>query len=480
MVFVKNLRIVMTLILISILMLPASAIAETNESNDMNEVYKLLKGYHVSGVNEIQLSDNAIDGMIEALGDPYTDYFSKEEWNRYQGSINQNYVGVGMRLGEDQEGFYVVEVFPDSPAEFGGILRGDYIIGVEGKALDELIMTELIESIVGPEGTTVKITVKRLNESIELELTRQRIQIPVVTSKWFTEGVGYINLSGFSNTADKKFAEAMTTMKNNGAKGLIIDMRGNPGGYLHIATNIAEEFMEKGILINTMDRNHINNPIVISNGKSVEVPVVVLVDRDSASASEIIAGALQDHGLATIIGTRTYGKGSVQRLLTLSSGSVLKVTVEEYLTPKLNPVNGVGIKPDVEALGPAAQMLTALHNLGLHDIQIKANNRSMTLNQVSVMDTFDFVQENGKVYVHSRVLAALIDGQISWNGKEQAIEITQGNSKGTFLVSSDFVKLIAGTSLIELNAFKEVFSSFDWSSSGEEIQLNSKQGNDFK
>ncbi len=467
-------------IIFILLIIPQSTFAQSHTQGDMNDVFEYLKGLHVSGVNEGQLSSDAINGMIRALGDPYTDFFTKQEWTNFQGSLNQSYVGVGMRLGEDQKGIYVVEVFPGSPAQSQAILRGDYIIAVNGKSTTNLSVSELIALIVGPEGTNVLITIQRLNQTLIKQLTRQQIQIPIITSKWFTDGIGYIKLSGFSENADAQFKSALEAHKNKGAKGLIIDLRGNPGGFLHITTNIAKNFIEDGILINTSNRNQVNSPIKIENGDSVSFPVVVLVDRDSASASEILAGALQDYELATIIGTPTFGKGSVQSLITFATGSVLKVTTEEYFTPKFHPVNQKGITPDIIVQGTAVQMLTALHTLGVHDLQVSASDKAMSINGVSVMDSFQFIIENNKVYIHSRVLAALIDGLVKWNGPQQAVKITKGMNKVVFLTASQHVKLKAGTSFIELDYFKTFFPNFNWSFVNGEVQMSYKTGNTIK
>jgi carboxyl-terminal processing protease len=481
---IQKARLFIAIILIASMVMPysVSAAGESNAATDLSEVLELLGRHHVSGTSEQELSSSAINGMLGLLNDPYTQYFSEAEWNSFEGSLNQNYVGIGVRLGEDEFGYYAAEVFPGSPAEKGGIVQGDYIIAVEGNTVDSKSesINELIDSITGPEGTKVHITVKRITKTIEIELVRARIQIPVVTSKWFDGGIGYVSLSGFSNGAEKPFTEAITNLENKGMKGLIVDLRGNPGGYLHTATEIAEQFIEKGILIHTKDRNSVDVPIYISNGETVDVPVILLVDENSASASEVVAGALQDYGLVTVLGTQTYGKGSVQSLLPLSSGGYLKVTIQEYLTPKLNKVNHIGITPDIVVQGAAAQMITALHRLGLSDMEITANPRSTTINGIAVSGTLGFIQEEGKTYIYSRSLAAIIDANIQWNAKTKAVEIVKGSTKGTFMTSSKDIKFVAGSTFIELGAFQKVFNSIQGSVNGDQLEITVQQENAVK
>lgn len=475
---IRRMRVIIIAVLLATLMVPVSASAEKDPIGDLNEVFQLLENYHISGVEADKLVTDAIEGMIAGLDDPYTVYYTADEWEEYEGATNQDYVGVGMRLTEDTKGVYVVEVFANSPAETAGILKGDYITAVDGQNADGLAMQDLIQFILGPEGTKVSITVQRGEETLTLECVRAQIHLSAVYSQWFDGGIGYIELNNFSENADVEFIKALSEWQDKEVNGLIIDLRGNPGGYLHTVSNIAEQFIEEGILINTRDRYETSGAYEIVDGKSVNFPVVVMVNEDSASGAEILAGALQDYDIATIVGKNTYGKGSVQRLVPLSSDSVLKLTIEEYLTPLHHPVNNVGIKPDIEVTGAVAQFVTALHTVGLHDLELVSNGNTIKINGNSVSGLLDYVIEEDEVYVHSRLLAALMNGTIDWHEKRQEVSIATEHVTGTFNTSNVAIKLMSGKSYIALEQFKQVFTDFNWSVEGETISLSNVRGNE--
>lgn len=453
----------------------SKAIIDSDAYSDMSEVFQYLHYYHLSGIEAEQLKTEAIDAMIEALGDRHTEYYTAEEWAQYERSLNQQYVGVGMRLSAQEEGFQVIEVFANSPAQHSGIMKGDYIIGVDDQSAEGLTLDELVDLIVGPEGTHVTLTIERQAEQLTIQSVRAEINVPQVSYGVFetsdSQHTGYIRLHSFSESGDVQFIRALTALQEREIQGLVIDVRGNPGGYLHIVASIAEQFIEEGPLIHTRDRNDITSIHHINNGQSVDFPLVVLVDGHSASASEILAVALQDYGLATIIGTQTYGKGSVQRLIPLSSGSYLKFTMEEYLSPHLHRVDGVGVQPDIEVYDPVAQLFTALHTLHMPSIDIDYSSRQLTVNGVAVEGLIDVLYEDDKVYVHSRQLAALVGGQVEWHAASQSVGITVDGNEHIFSTSLQGIKLIAGKSYVDLDKFAEAVEPFSWESADQTLNM---------
>ncbi len=469
------LKLTLTVVLVSLLILPYTATAaDTISSNvEVDEIFELIKNNHVSGISESKLADAAIEGMLDALDDPYTEYFSKTEWETFEDSLERNYVGVGIRVGEDESGFYVAEVFPGSPAQLAGILKGDYIISADGVLMKGKTITELVNMISGPAGTTVKVTILREQKSITITMKREKIIIPNVTNKTFSEGTGYIRISSFSSDADEAFTAQLAEMKKSGMKSLVVDLRDNPGGYLDTTTNMAKHFIKEGTLIHTKDRDSIDNPVKVTGGTPLAIPIVVLVNSNSASASEVLTGFLQDYKLAKVVGTLTFGKGSVQNIFPLSNGGALKITIQEYLTPKFRKVNHVGLKPDIEVQSEAAQLITALQTAGMKNTQLVVDKNSLSINGIDVLDTVKVIRESDKIYAPARVLAALTQTKVSWNTAQKAVEISSGFEKALFAPTTG-LKIDKGVSYIELSLFKKSYPQLQWSQDGDKIILNVK------
>jgi len=436
--------------------------AEMYERDLLAEIRYILKEYHLSNISEDELMEAAIEGMLSTIGDPYTDYMNAEEWQQYQDSFEQTYVGVGIRLGQDEFGVYAVDVFSGSPAYEAGILRGDYIVEVNGQSALGKTTEEIVSMIAGAENTKVELTVLRDGDRKTYTLSRRSLSIPNVEYSWLPNGYGYIKINTFSLGADEQFSEYMMKMKTAGLNGLVIDVRGNPGGYLETVAYIAGEFLENGVLIHTRDKNGRDNPVTILNGYSVDAPVVILIDENSASGSEILAGALQDHRLAKVVGVRSFGKGSVQSVFLLSNGGVLKTTTQEYLTPNGHRVNGNGIEPDIEVKGRAAQLLTAFREVGMKPLTVTTNRREMVVNGVSFGEPLPFVEQDGRVFVHSRVLGALAGLRVEWDGELRSVVMTRGDERILFAVDSADVMNRNGMAMIELDSFSKLIPEFSW------------------
>ncbi|GAA3406849.1 S41 family peptidase [Paenibacillus hodogayensis] len=465
------------LALFGMLTLPAAyaGAAKQETPEQYKEVQQLLGIMHISGKTVEDSKEKTIDGLIKTLNDPYTDFFDEEEWKSFQNSLDLNYAGIGMRIGEEEGRFMAVEVFQDSPALAVGLQRGDYIIGVDGKPTAGMQIGDVTGLIRGIEGTEVTIRVQRGDKELDVKPKRGQIHMPVVSGGMMAGGIGYLNVASFSEEADEQFAAMLDVLKSSGIRGLVVDLRNNPGGLLDTAKNIAEQFIERGILIHTRDRNNIDEPLRIENGQTVAFPVVLLVNENSASASEVLTAALQDYKKAVAVGAKTYGKGSVQALYPLQSGGVLKVTVQEYLSPTKRTVNKVGLTPDIPMEGVVPQLLTGLRTAGLQNVTLEVEKHLYRLNGFEFFDAaLPSLEKNGGVYLPARVLAAAVGEGLEWNETSQGVEIGgAAGAKHLFDASSGFVNE-SGTGFIELDRFKEQYPQMSWTAGADKTVLTVK------
>ncbi len=309
----------------------------------------IIDEYYLGEIDENKLKESAIKGYVEGLGDEYSEYITKEEYEEYEINIMGNYVGIGiyMSVYKDSDEIVVLSPIEDSPAESAGILTGDIILKVDGIEYDGEHLDEASAAIKGEEGTKVKIEIKRNEQIMELEIERKKVIVNPVKSEVKENNIGYIKLTSFDEETSKIFKEKYEELQKQNIQSLIIDLRDNGGGIVQEALTIADYMLEKDskmlITVNKKENE------VIETAKTdpiITIPVVLLVNENSASASEILAGALKDNNRAKIVGTKTYGKGVIQELLRLKDGSAIKLTTEEYYTPNRTKINKVGIEPD--------------------------------------------------------------------------------------------------------------------------------------
>lgn len=317
-------------------------------------IEELLSGLYLDEMDTEAMTEGVYKGMVEALGDPYTVYYDEEETEALEESIDGRYSGIGATLSQtaDTLELTIIKCFEDTPAMEAGLQPGDVIVEVDGTEVTGMDTSAAVALIKGEEGTQVTLKIYREGETDYLTkvLTRRKIDIPTVASSMLEDGIGYIQISSFDDVTADQFAEAMDSLEEQQMEALIIDLRDNPGGRLDIVLDIAEQFVPEGLLVYTEDKNGDRTDYNSESSES-EVfgkPLAVLVNGNSASASEIFAGAVKDRGVGTVIGTTTYGKGVVQQLLDLQDGTLLKVTISKYFTPSGSDINHKGITPDVE------------------------------------------------------------------------------------------------------------------------------------
>ena len=313
----------------------------------------MLNQKYIGEIDEEKMLESAIKGYVEGLGDPYTEYLTKEEMSDFMEETNAEYVGIGVYLTENKTDntILVVGVMKNSPALEAGMQEGDVITKVNDVAYTGEDIDEAIKIMKGQEGTNVKVTILRDGKEIELDVQRKKINVEHVSSQMLENNIAYVQIDSFDSGVAESFKNQITELRNGGATKIIIDVRSNGGGIVTEATEIAELFLEKGETILITKGKKDKEELTTSEKDPIikDIPVVVLVNEGTASASEILAGALKDkYENTTIVGKTTYGKGVIQTLYNLSDGSGLKITTEEYYTPNHKKINKEGIKPDVE------------------------------------------------------------------------------------------------------------------------------------
>lgn len=294
--------------------------------------------------------EQLIKGMVNSLDDPYTVFMNPEETKALQEEVKGEYAGIGVMINKNEKLNYpeIVTVFKGSPAEKSGLLKGDIILEVDGKSTYGLSLDEVASMVKGKVGTQVNLKIKRDDKELAFTITRANINIPLTEVKYYDNGkIGYLRILMFSEGAGKDVQNALNEFKKNNVKGIILDLRGNPGGLLSECENVASQILPSGVLLYTKDKSGNLTPVQIK-GHKLEIPLVVLVDGGTASASEILTGAIIYYKVGTVIGEKTFGKGVIQQIFPLPDSYSLKVTIEEYLLPDKTSINDVGIKPDIE------------------------------------------------------------------------------------------------------------------------------------
>ncbi|MCG8402062.1 MAG: S41 family peptidase, partial [Firmicutes bacterium] len=283
------------------------------------EVMELIQEYHISTPDPSTLADEAIQGMLDNIDDKYAVFFDAEELKVFTDSLNGDLVGIGVELTLQEKHPMVVRVLPGTPAERGGLQRDDVILAVDGKSTGDRLLLEVTFDIRGPRGTPVELTIKRGEKEFDLTLERADVHVPTVSNEMLAGNTGYIAVSSFGERTTGEFELALLELRGQGMDSLIIDLRGNGGGFLNKAVDILDNFMPRdSLVVSTLDGRGNREEIRSLNEATVaNIPLAVLVDLGSASASEIMAGALRDHGLATLVGAATYGKGVVQTMFPL-------------------------------------------------------------------------------------------------------------------------------------------------------------------
>lgn len=299
-------------------------------------------------INDVR--EGVYKGMVAALGDPYSVYFTKDEYEAFQESYTGEYCGIGASLLQNADTglITVVKTFKGSPAQEAGLKTDDILYKVEGEEVTGQDLSEVVAKVKGLENTKVAITFVRDGKEMDMELVRKTISVPTVEYKMLENNTGYIVISEFDEITTKQWQEAYDALQQQGMTSLVVDLRNNPGGGLSVVAQILDTILPEGMIVYHEDKNGYREEFKSDEEHKIEIPLAVLVNGNSASASEIFAGAVKDYGIGTLIGTTTFGKGIVQQMVDLGDGSAMKVTISKYYTPKGVCIHGTGIEPDIE------------------------------------------------------------------------------------------------------------------------------------
>jgi len=330
--------------------------ASTTANSEFQQKVAFIKGlvsnYYLGDVTEEDYTTGMLKGLMEALDDPYSSYYTAEEYASLMESSSGVYFGIGAYVSQDVKTgiITVVKPFVDGPAYNAGVLPGDIIFKVNGVEVTGTDLTKVVGNMKGEEGTEVTLTVMRegKNDPIDFVIKRGSIEVPTIEYEMFEDKIGYIYISEFDEITVPQFEAAINDLDKQGMKGLVIDVRDNPGGLYDACVEMLDRMLPKGLLVYQEDKN--GNRLSDSyadNKEEIHVPVAIIINGNSASASEIFAGAMQDFNKATVVGTQSFGKGIVQSVIPVGDGSAIKITISKYFTPNGRDIHGTGIKPDV-------------------------------------------------------------------------------------------------------------------------------------
>ena len=342
------------------LVISPSGVKKTAESNiltnktvkKIDELMSYIDLYYNDDCDEDDIRNAIYAGTLEGLGDPYSVYYTADEYKDMQISTSGKYYGIGAALGQDAKTKEVTisKVYEGTPAEEAGLRDGDQIVKVNDTVSTSEELSDLVQKIRGEEGTTVHLKIYRAStkKTFEVDVERKNVELPSITSKMLDGGIGYIQISEFQSKTEEQFKSALADLKKQGMKSLIVDVRSNPGGLITAAANILDQILPKGTIVYTEDKNGNKKYYKDTKNEQLDMPLCVLVNGNSASAAEILSGAIKDDKAGTLVGETTFGKGIVQGFFEVGDGSYVKLTYSSYYTPAGHNIHKKGIKPDVE------------------------------------------------------------------------------------------------------------------------------------
>lgn len=329
----------------------SSGVLDSNTTSKLTTLNDIIHEYYYKDVDDNDLQNGLFKGLVEGLNDQYSEYYTPEEANELEESLTGNYAGVGMGLTQDKDTKVVTVsfVYDGTPAKKAGIKKGDIVVSAAGVDATTKELSDFVDLIRGEAGTSVDIVIQDSDGNQEtVTLTRENITIPTVSHTMLDNNVGYIRISQFATDTAKEFDEALKDLENQGMTSVIFDLRDNPGGLVDAVTEMLDEILPKGTVVYTVDHDGKRKDYTSDDEHKLDIPMAVLINENSASASEIFSGAIRDFKAGTLIGKTSYGKGVVQTTMPLDDGSLIKLTTMEYFTPSGENIQGKGITPDID------------------------------------------------------------------------------------------------------------------------------------
>lgn len=329
-----------------------SALSDVRTVQKLNYLENLIDTEYLDEKDESSLREGLYAGLLAGLNDPYSTYYTAEQYKELNTSNEGSYVGIGAVLQKDEDGgAKVVQLYEGGPGEQAGLKTGDVIKAVDGTDVTEKETSDIASMVRDSEKDSVTLTIQRENEekTRDIKVEIRDVEIQTVSHEMLDDDTGYIRISEFSEVTSDQYKKAFADLKSQGMKKLVVDLRDNPGGLLTAVCGVLRQILPEGLIVYTEDKNGKREEETCDGKNELTMPLAVLVNGNSASASEIFAGAIKDYGIGTIVGTTTYGKGVVQTIQPLTDGSAVKITIAKYYTPKGSDINKKGIEPDVEA-----------------------------------------------------------------------------------------------------------------------------------
>lgn len=327
-----------------------SALSDTKTVQKLNYLESLIKEEYLEEKEEDSLREGLYAGLMSGLNDPYSTYYTAEQYKELNTSNEGSYVGIGAVLQKDKDGgAKIVQLYEGGSGEQAGLKKGDVLKAIDGEDVTEKETSDIASMIRESDKDSVTLTIQRDEETKEIKVEIRDVEIQTVSHEMLDDETGYIRISEFSEVTSNQYKKAFEDLQDKGMKKLVVDLRDNPGGLLTAVCDVLRQILPEGLIVYTEDKNGKKEEEKCDGKSELAMPLAVLVNGGSASASEIFAGAVKDYGIGTIVGTTTYGKGIVQTIQPLSDGSAVKITIAKYFTPKGNDINKKGIAPDVEA-----------------------------------------------------------------------------------------------------------------------------------
>lgn len=329
-----------------------NALSDVKTVQKLNYLEELIDEEYLDEKDESSLREGLYAGLLAGLKDPYSTYYTAEQYKELNTSNEGSYVGIGAVLQKDDTGgAKIIQLYEGGPGEQAGLRKGDVIKAVDGADVTDKETSDIASMVRDSENASVMLTIQRENEekTRDVKVEIRDVEIQTVSHEMLSEDTGYIRISEFSEVTSNQYKKAFADLKDQGMKKLVVDLRDNPGGLLTAVCGVLRQILPEGLIVYTEDKNGKREEEICDGKNELDMPLAVLVNGNSASASEIFAGAVKDYGIGTIVGTTTYGKGVVQTIQPLTDGSAVKITIAKYFTPKGNDINKKGITPDVEA-----------------------------------------------------------------------------------------------------------------------------------